>query len=229
MIALRAWVLSAGLALPGAAYADDASAPVNRERAAANVYEAIEAVKHGDHRAAARYFEDALATEPRSAALQSKACEQYEALGELGKARAHCRAALSSDGSSFADYAHYARVVLAKPGALEREDIADLDGVVAHLTSGSSIGHAAGYDVECQLGDRLDDVVRLSECAPALAKLAPDHPRTTYFARRLALTRGGYGAALAGALLVGVMVLLVRRGRFRSRAAPYCDDRTAAL
>lgn len=159
-------------------------------------YKAVEATKRGDHSAAARFYQAAIKADPDTAIPFVKVCEQYEALGNLRKAAEDCGAALSKPGARLEDYTHYARILFDMEGGLEQKDIADLDAVAAHLKGGPDVGHATGYDIECQLGARLDDVVRLSECAPALAKLAPNNPKATFFQWVLAMKKKDYAAAL---------------------------------
>jgi tetratricopeptide (TPR) repeat protein len=160
-------------------------------------YKAVEAAKHGDHTAAARFYEAAEKADPETATPFVKACEQYELQGDLRKAIDHCGAALSKQGAAITDYTHYARLVFARPGGIEPKDVADLDAVAAHLKGGPDVGHAAGLDIQCQLGARLEDQVRLAECAPLLGKLGPDDPKAIFFQWFLAMKRRDYGAAMS--------------------------------
>lgn len=159
-------------------------------------YKAVSAAQRGDHAAAARFYEAGIKADPDTAVPFFKACEQYEALGNLDKAAETCGAALSKPGARLADYSHYARILFDKPSGLEQKDIADLDAVVGHLKGGPDAGHAAAYDIECQLGARLDDLVRLQDCAPALAKMGPNDPKATFFQWVLAIKKKDYPAAL---------------------------------
>ena len=160
-------------------------------------YKAVEAAKHGDHAAAGRFYEAAVKADPETATPFIKACEQYELMGDFRKAIDHCGAALSKQGATVPDYTHYARLIFARPGGIEPKDVADLDSVAAHLKGGADVGHAAGLDIQCQLGARLEDEARLAECAPLLGKLGPDDPKAIFFQWLLAMKRRDYGAAMS--------------------------------
>jgi hypothetical protein len=155
---------------------------------------AQEATKRGDHEAAAKFYEAMAKAVPDVSIAFGKMCESYEAAGQREKAITACEVALTKQGVRIDDYSRFARLVLSKPTRLEPQEIEDVDAVAEHLKSDSG-ARAYGFEVECNLAVRLGDPKRLEECAPALAAIAPDAPKTLFFQWSLALQKHDYAAA----------------------------------
>ena len=109
----------------------------------------------------------------RSQRRISKACKQYEALGDWQDALDFCRGALSREGVKLEDYQNFVRLQLAKTGLLVPAEIEDVVGVVKHLSADESTG-AAAAEMQCDLGVRISSVQHLQECTTKLAALAPN-------------------------------------------------------
>jgi hypothetical protein len=152
------------------------------------------AIKREDHKTAARLYHAMAKAVPDTAVGFRKACEQYELAKDLTTASEFCAAALTLEGVKLSDYLRYGAVVFAKPGAPTPADVGNLDKAVAKLKD-SEETRAAGLEIQCTLGFRLSDQARLQECAPALAALAPDSPKSTFFDWALALKKKEFGAA----------------------------------
>lgn len=213
------------------------------------------AEQRGDHGAALKYYRALGKAVPDRAVAFARACRLYERIGAREQAVEQCRLALGKDGTKVTDHARLVRLMLARPGALPVEEIADIDAVLSHLeretaalAAGSRPGTAASsivHELRCELGARLRDVTRLSSCADALTKIAPDAPRTLVFRFALAVARGDLdaaegliaqarGAGLPGAALASMrerlssererMSLAARlsRGELGWLAAPVC-------
>jgi hypothetical protein len=157
---------------------------------------AATALKRNDHAAAARYFEAAVKAVPEAAAGFVRACEEYETLGDLDRATDFCAGALTGEGVALADYSHYARLAFSKKGELTQKDIGNLDAVVRHLV-GIPEARSVGLDIQCQLGTRLGDEERLSICAPALIKIAPDNEKSLFYGWTLSMHHQDFTSARA--------------------------------
>lgn len=152
------------------------------------------ALARGDHAAAAKYYAAVVKAVPDMSVGYSKACTEYEAANDLDRATEYCAGALTGQGVTLADFSHYARVVLAKPGDPSPKDVTNLNSVVAHLKEKPE-SRSVAWDIECNLGVRLADRVRLETCAPALAKLAPNEPKVVFYQWVLALQHRDYATA----------------------------------
>lgn len=148
----------------------------------------------GDHLKAAKVYRAMAKAVPDVPVAFVKACEEYEKAKDLATAAEFCAAALTLKGVTLADYSRYARVVLAKKGKISDVDVGNLDKVVTHLKDDASTRSAA-LDIQCTLGVRLADRVRLEQCAPQLSQMAPDSPKTTFFEWALAIQKKDYAAA----------------------------------
>ncbi len=148
----------------------------------------------GDHATSARLY-GALATAvPDRAVSFVKMCQEYEALGELGKAMNACGDALLRDGTTVADYSRFVALVLSKPGSLSAKEIGAVDQVLSHMRADPA-GRVAADDLDCAVGARTADVTRLEECTAALSARAPSEPKTLVYRWALAVARGNSGDA----------------------------------
>jgi tetratricopeptide (TPR) repeat protein len=152
------------------------------------------AMRRGDYAAAAKFYAALAKAVPDVSIAFAKACDAYDALGDREKALASCAAALRRQGVRVGDYAHFARLVLAKPTRLDPSEVDDVDAVIDHLKKDES-ARPAGFEVQCNLAVRLGDKKRLEECAPALAVIAPGDPKTLFFQWSLALMQRDFPAA----------------------------------
>jgi tetratricopeptide (TPR) repeat protein len=151
------------------------------------------AIKRGDHLAAAKYFRAYAKAVPDVPVAFVRACNEYEAAGDLESAANFCAAALTLPGVKGEDFAHYARIAMARPN-LTDADIANLDLVVMHLKDDGKTRSMA-LDIQCTLGARLADRGRLEQCVPQFSALAPDSPKTMLFQWALALKKGDFAGA----------------------------------
>ncbi len=150
----------------------------------------------GDFAAVARYYEAMSVAVPDRAIGFRRACEAYDKIGNAEKALQMCRGALGAEGLELDDYLHFAKLDMAKPGALAPTDIEDLTQIVAHL-KGEPGTLAAGLQIQCDLAQRLDDVKRLEECAAAVAKETPNDPKLVIYQWGIAMKKEDYKQARA--------------------------------
>ena len=155
---------------------------------------ADQAAKRGDHAAAVKYWLALAKAVPDRSVGFTRACDEYEALGEWDKAVGACKAALYKEGIVVKDYARFVALVLQKKAPLEVAEVQDLDKILDHLRKMES-GRAVVDELNCDIGVRLGSVERLESCTAALASTAPDHPRTVYFQWTLALLQKRYADA----------------------------------
>jgi tetratricopeptide (TPR) repeat protein len=155
---------------------------------------AQQAMQRQDYASAVKFYRAMVKTVPKSAVPYSKLCEAYEALGERDRAVDSCRWALGRPGVTVADYTRFVGLFVGRPGELSKQDVVDLDAIVAHLKAEEQSGVAA-FEVACTIGVRLQDVKRLEECTAGLRSKAPDAAQTVAFEWALALRRGDYREA----------------------------------
>lgn len=151
------------------------------------------AIKKGDHKKAAGLYRALVKAVPDMAVGYVKACEQYELAKDIPSAIVFCAGALSAKGVKLADYSHYARLTLGKQ-TLTPADITTLDFVVAHLEEDPKTASVA-LDIECTLGTHEGDLKRLEDCAPKLAAISPDSPKTLFYEWARAIQKKDYAAA----------------------------------
>jgi hypothetical protein len=147
------------------------------------------ASKRGDHAASARYYHAIGVAVPDRAIGFSKACEEYEALGQLDPAIEMCGQALLRDGLTVSDYEHFVHLVLSRPRPLDDKETAALAQVIAHMKEDPA-GRDVVDDLECQVGARTSNVAQLEECTAALSVRAPDDSRTISYRWALAVAKG---------------------------------------
>jgi tetratricopeptide (TPR) repeat protein len=164
------------------------------------------ASKRGNHAAAARFYEALVKAVPDRSIGYVKACEEYEATGDLEQAINRCGQALLVDGARVSDYTHFVRLVLSKPGKLTDKDAGALAQVLSHMREDPA-GQPFVDDLECQVGTRTTNVAELKECTAGLAARAPKDPKTISYEWALAAASGDARAAealLAQASAAGV-------------------------
>lgn len=152
--------------------------------------------RKGDFAAVGRYYEAMSVAVPDRAIGYRKACEGYEKAGNLEKAIQMCRGALGAEGLTVDDYQHFAKLLLAKPGALSATDIEDLTQIAVHLKAEQG-AMAAGVDLQCELAQRLDDVKRLEDCVTVATRETPNDPRLLVYQWGLAMKKEDYRRAEA--------------------------------
>jgi tetratricopeptide (TPR) repeat protein len=156
--------------------------------------EAMKAERKGDWRAAVKLWRAAAKAVPDMAIGFGRACRAYQVLGEVDDALQFCARAVNREGSTVEDYLRYAELVTSRPAVLSSVEVEDLDAIVKHLREkGEQAGPAAV--VECRLGVKLEDGVRLARCTEVLGKLSPQEPRTMTFQWSYAMLRQDYGEA----------------------------------
>lgn len=126
---------------------------------------------------------------PESARSWSNLCEAYELVGDKEKALKACKASLENKGVTVQDYVKYVRLALDRPDDLPKEDRAYLDKVVAHVASQPGTPLLADH-LRCEIGVKTKDVALLEACTSALAKAAPEDPKTLVFQWTLAIQKG---------------------------------------
>ncbi|HEX4445513.1 MAG TPA: hypothetical protein VH044_02205 [Polyangiaceae bacterium] len=158
------------------------------------VSKAEHAAKHGDHKAAAKYWAALTVAVPDRAVSFEKLCEEYSAMGDHDQAIDACGQALLRDGLTVADYARFVHVVLDKPGPLAPKEITALGNVLDHMKT-EDAGKDVANELECEVGVRTSNLKQLKECTAALAATAPDDPKTISFRWALAVQEDKYSDA----------------------------------
>ena len=147
------------------------------------------ASKRGDHSAAAGYYDALGRAAPDRAVGFMKACEEYEAAGDIEKAIDRCVGALSRDGLRLGDSARAIDVVLRKQGPLGARETAAISEALARVKNDPA-GSSLFDDLECRVASRTLDIARLRECTSALVARAPNDARTISYEWALAVAEG---------------------------------------
>ncbi len=158
------------------------------------VTKAEHASRRGDHAAAARFWAALGVAVPDRAVSFTKACDEYEALGDDDRAIDACGQALLRDGLTVKDYSRFVHLVLAKPGPLNPKETVALGQVLDHMKADQA-GRQAANDLECEIGVRTSNLEQLEECTAALSATAPDDPKTISYLWALAVQRGRFDEA----------------------------------
>jgi tetratricopeptide (TPR) repeat protein len=151
-------------------------------------------VKRGDHAAAVKYWRALAKAVPDNATAFRKMCVSYQALGDWDKAVASCNTAVYMPGSKVEDFRQLAALLVAKKTDLAPLEIGAVDKVIQHLEK-KLPQSTVPYEIECQLGLRLQDRARLQHCTDRLGALAPEDPKTLSLQWAYALQRKDYGSA----------------------------------
>jgi tetratricopeptide (TPR) repeat protein len=171
--------------------------------------------RRGDHLHAAKYYEALIKAVPDRATGYAKACEQYEAAGDIDKAIDFCAQSLLHEGLQVKDYAHFVNVMVSKPGDLTDKDKAALAGVLDHMRDDPN-GRPWVDELSCEVATRTMDVDRLKQCVPALVAKAPNSPKTITYQWALAVADGHSDEAdalLERAKAAGVAPEIIERMR----------------
>lgn len=159
--------------------------------------EGASAEKKNDVASASHYWAAMVKAVPDVAVGYRRACKAFEQAGDLAKAIEYCAGALTQHDVQLDDFGQASRLVLSKQ-QLAPTDIADVDSMVAHLQTskeGQPELGLAGAHIACELGLRLEDKKRMEACASALAKGAPQDPKTLSFRWSYAMLRHDYSEA----------------------------------
>jgi tetratricopeptide (TPR) repeat protein len=152
------------------------------------------AQKRGDHAAAARYYTALVMSVPDRAQGYAKLCRAHEAAGDRPNALKACARALRLPGVTLADFSEYAQLVLSERGEISPDRIKDLDALLAHLQT-QVPGSLLPAQLRCDIGVRLLDVARLTQCTTELRQSAPNDPKTLSYEWTLALRQKDYTSA----------------------------------
>ena len=152
------------------------------------------AEKAGDKAAVVRFY-SALTKATPTAYAPSKLCTAFQAVGDLPKAIAACRTAITRKGSTAEDYTRFVNIVLSTPGPLPPLEEKELEVVITHLGGELQLA-AVTARLRCEVALRFDNTGALEACTAELAKLAPKDPKTVSFQWALALKKHDRTTAL---------------------------------
>jgi tetratricopeptide (TPR) repeat protein len=157
------------------------------------VWKAEHASKTGDHVQATKYYTAMATAVPDRAIGFTRACEEYEAMGELDHAINACAQGLLRDGVLVKDYTHFVHLVLAKP-ELAKKDKDAIAVVMAHMREDPA-GRDFVDELECDVGVRTSNVAQLRECTAALAASGASGSKFLAYQWNLAVQEGKFGLA----------------------------------
>ena len=178
------------------------------------------ATKHEDYKTAVLYLKALVKAVPNKSIGYSKLCAAYESLQDWSNALEVCRVALGYEGVKDSDYAKYAHLLMEHRAKLTAEEIADLDAIVLQLRSASPPSPAADV-VECEVGAKLHDKIRLKRCTANLAARNPVDAVTLSFQWAYAVERGDYNDAKS-------LLTQLRQTTGNSSAIKRMEDATAS-
>jgi Ni/Co efflux regulator RcnB len=147
------------------------------------------ATKKQDHRAAIRYYRALALAAPQRATAWSRLCEAYEIVQDRGRGLGACKYAMDREGSELKDYQRFVRIMVRKEGDLSSEEVTLLKQVLAHLDQQSDMAIPAAH-LRCESAIKMKDEAALGSCTAALAKVAPEDPKTIVFQWSYAMMRG---------------------------------------
>ncbi len=155
---------------------------------------AEKAVRLDDHQAAVKYFSALAKAVPDRSIAYTRLCSSYEALGDWKQALDSCRAALGLAGVTDQDYRNYADLVVRRKPNFGKADVTDLDEIVKHLRQNLPDNSVAD-EVECELGLKVKDRMRVQRCTQNLAARWPNNQKTLTYQWAFAVMRNDYSAA----------------------------------
>ncbi len=159
------------------------------------------AAKRGDHEKAARYYLALGKAAPDRALGFAKACEEFQAAGNLEKAVLACKDALARQGATVADQGRFVSVMLARQKQpLAGKDLEDVDAVIAELEKvlySSDAGRVRLATLRCRVAVHQEDSVRLDRCAEEIANWPANSPEKFIFGSMVALHRHDWDGARA--------------------------------
>ena len=155
---------------------------------------AEKAVRLGDHQAAVRYFGALAKAVPDRSIAYTRLCSSYEKLGDWKQALDSCRAALGLAGVTDQDYRNYADLVVQRKPNFGKADVTDLDEIVKHLRQ-SLPDSSVADEIECELGLKVKDRLRVQRCTQNLAARWPNNQETLTYQWAFAVMRNDHSAA----------------------------------
>lgn len=138
---------------------------------------AQEAVQKGDYAQASKYWEATVLAVPDQAVGYRKTCITAQQAGDMNRAYRYCRAALGRQSVALEDYERFSSILMAKPTALQAEELADLQEISKHVREVAG-GEPLADQLDCEYGLRTSELKKLDACAAKMAKGAPNDPRT---------------------------------------------------
>jgi hypothetical protein len=147
------------------------------------------AAKKQDHQTAIRYYRALALAVPQRATAWSRLCEAYEIVQDRGRALGACQYAMDREGAELKDYQRFVRVMVKKEGELSSVEGTLLKQVLAHLDQQSDMAIPAAH-LRCESAIKMKDEAALGSCTAALAKVAPEDPKTIVFQWSHAMMRG---------------------------------------
>jgi tetratricopeptide (TPR) repeat protein len=151
--------------------------------------QAEQARKAKDYPAVIRFYRAVAKAVPENAKGWSKLCEAYETVHDRDRAIVACRYAIDRPAVELQDFVRFVRLMVAKNGELADKERAELNAVLVHLDGQPGMELAASH-LRCQVGVKAKDVAMMETCTQALAKAAPDDPKTMVFRWSLAMMKG---------------------------------------
>jgi hypothetical protein len=148
----------------------------------------------GDHARALKYYTALATAVPDRSAGYTKACDEYEALGQRDNAINACGQGLLRDGVRVADYDHFVRLVLSKPGPLSKKETEALSNVLAHMRE-DPVGKDFVDPLECDVGVRTSNVAQLRECTAGMAARGANDVKFFTYQWNLAIQEHKFGVA----------------------------------
>jgi tetratricopeptide (TPR) repeat protein len=145
--------------------------------------------KHGVHEKAIKFYRALAKAVPDRAISFSRLCNEYDAVGDREKAIAACGAAVTLEGVTQGDYAHYVHLILSKTGPLTKQEEGFLALAIESLQKDPN-SHPLVDQLECEVGTRTSNVKQLEECTTALAASTPNDLQTVAFQWALAMQQG---------------------------------------
>ena len=150
--------------------------------------------KAKDFSAVIRYYRAVAKAVPESAKGWSKLCESYDIVNDHERAIIACRYAIDRSGVELQDYVRYVHLILkrnaqGKDAEFSMAEKTELDRVLTHLEKQGGLELAVAH-LRCEIGLMLKDVAMMETCTQALAKGAPDDPKTVVFQWSLAVMKG---------------------------------------
>jgi len=150
------------------------------------------AQKAGRYSQAAQYYRAMAKAVPDVASNFARACRAHAAAKEWDKAIEVCRVALATEGVKSTDLMLYVQVMLDSPHVWQATDTEDVGFVLERLRQELTTARADQLtlaDIECQVATRVEDETRLRACNAAMARLAPNSPKTLVYASAQAVRR----------------------------------------
>jgi exonuclease VII small subunit len=152
------------------------------------------ASKAGEHGVAEKFYEAIFKMVPKRSLALTKMCDEFEAMGNLAQATNACGLALSLDGVTVGDYAHFVRLVLHHSGDLSPKEVAAVTSVIDHMKADDN-GRLIGNQLQCEVAARTGDMGKLQECSGTLVALAPNDGTTILYQWEVAVREHNFAAA----------------------------------